>query len=54
MLFPMCYFPVPALIRSLVDDHHGSAGQRVKCLAEGIPLPDVEWLICKDLKRSGF
>ncbi|XP_063166623.1 platelet-derived growth factor receptor alpha [Candoia aspera] len=42
---------VPALIRDLVDNHHGSAGQTVKCLAEGTPLPDVEWLVCKDIKK---
>uniref|UniRef100_A0A674GQU1 Platelet-derived growth factor receptor alpha n=1 Tax=Taeniopygia guttata TaxID=59729 RepID=A0A674GQU1_TAEGU len=43
---------VPALISALVDDHHGSAGgQTVRCLAEGTPLPDVEWLVCKDIKK---
>ncbi|KAK2513703.1 Pdgfra [Columba guinea] len=43
---------VPALILDLVDDHHGSAGgQTVRCLAEGTPLPDVEWLVCKDIKK---
>ncbi|KAL7981775.1 hypothetical protein Chor_000832 [Crotalus horridus] len=42
---------VPALIRDLVDNHHGSVGQTVKCLAEGTPLPDVEWLVCKDIKK---
>ncbi|XP_078250802.1 platelet-derived growth factor receptor alpha isoform X1 [Pogona vitticeps] len=42
---------VPALIRDLLDNHHGSAGQRVRCLAEGTPLPDVEWLVCKDIKK---
>ncbi|XP_070805041.1 platelet-derived growth factor receptor alpha [Pituophis catenifer annectens] len=42
---------VPALIRDLVDNHHGSSGQTVKCLAEGTPLPDVEWLVCKDIKK---
>ncbi|KAF2977578.1 hypothetical protein EK904_000331, partial [Melospiza melodia maxima] len=43
---------VPALISALVDDHHGSAGgQTVRCLAEGTPLPNVEWLVCKDIKK---
>ncbi|KAJ7410485.1 Platelet-derived growth factor receptor alpha [Willisornis vidua] len=43
---------VPALISALVDDHHGTAGgQTVRCLAEGTPLPDVEWLVCKDIKK---
>nr|XP_028600205.1 platelet-derived growth factor receptor alpha isoform X1 [Podarcis muralis] len=42
---------VPALIRDLVDSHHDSAGQTVTCLAEGTPLPDVEWLVCKDIKK---
>ncbi|KAH0616195.1 hypothetical protein JD844_027137 [Phrynosoma platyrhinos] len=42
---------VPALIRDLIDNHYGSAGQTVKCLAEGTPLPDVDWLVCKDIKR---
>ncbi|OXB83840.1 UNVERIFIED_CONTAM: hypothetical protein H355_003052 [Colinus virginianus] len=43
---------VPALILDLMDDHQGSAGrQTVRCLAEGTPLPDVEWLVCKDIKK---
>ncbi|KAM9328957.1 platelet-derived growth factor receptor alpha [Gastrophryne carolinensis] len=43
---------VPALIVQLVDDHHGSSGhQTVECLAKGMPVPDVEWLVCKDIKR---
>uniref|UniRef100_H0X762 Platelet-derived growth factor receptor alpha n=1 Tax=Otolemur garnettii TaxID=30611 RepID=H0X762_OTOGA len=43
---------VPASILDLVDDHHGSTGgQTVRCTAEGTPLPDIEWLICKDIKK---
>lgn len=43
---------VPASILELVDDHHGSGGgQTVRCMAEGTPLPDIEWMICKDIKK---
>ncbi|XP_075715874.1 platelet-derived growth factor receptor alpha isoform X2 [Rhinoderma darwinii] len=43
---------VPAVILQLTDDHHGSSGQQtVECLAKGMPVPDVEWLVCKDIKR---
>ncbi|OCT96846.1 platelet-derived growth factor receptor alpha-like [Xenopus laevis] len=43
---------VPALILELVDEHHGTSGeQTVGCLAKGMPVPDVEWLVCKDIKR---
>ncbi|XP_053314428.1 platelet-derived growth factor receptor alpha [Spea bombifrons] len=43
---------VPALISQLVDDHNGSSGQQtVSCRAKGIPVPDMEWLVCKDIKR---
>ncbi|CAM5108808.1 unnamed protein product [Eretmochelys imbricata] len=43
---------VSASILDLVDDHHGSGGgQTVQCLAKGTPFPDVEWLICKDIKK---
>ncbi|XP_044155091.1 platelet-derived growth factor receptor alpha isoform X1 [Bufo gargarizans] len=43
---------VPALILQLADDHHGSTGQQaVECLAKGMPVPDVEWMVCKDIKR---
>ncbi|XP_077135871.1 platelet-derived growth factor receptor alpha isoform X3 [Ranitomeya variabilis] len=43
---------VPALILQLADDHHGSTGhQAVECLAKGMPVPDVEWLVCKDIKK---
>lgn len=43
---------VPASILELVDDHHGSGGgQTVRCTAEGTPLPDIEWMICRDIKK---
>lgn len=43
---------VPASILELVDDHHGSGGgQTVRCMAEGTPLPNIEWMICKDIKK---
>ncbi|XP_021067003.1 platelet-derived growth factor receptor alpha [Mus pahari] len=43
---------VPASILELVDDHHGSGGgQTVRCIAEGTPLPDINWMICKDIKK---
>ncbi|XP_023410821.2 platelet-derived growth factor receptor alpha isoform X1 [Loxodonta africana] len=43
---------VPSSILDLVDDHHGSTGvQTVKCMAAGTPLPDIEWMICKDIKK---
>ncbi|XP_036618518.1 platelet-derived growth factor receptor alpha [Trichosurus vulpecula] len=43
---------VPASILDLEDDNHGSAsGQTVKCIAEGTPLPAVEWMICKDITK---
>ncbi|KAF3825196.1 hypothetical protein GH733_005830 [Mirounga leonina] len=43
---------VPSSILDLVDDHHGSTGgQTVRCTAEGTPLPDIEWMICKDIKK---
>ncbi|KFO26475.1 platelet-derived growth factor receptor alpha [Fukomys damarensis] len=43
---------VPSSILDLVDDHHGSGGgQTVRCTAEGVPLPDIEWMICRDIKR---
>ncbi|XP_038597545.1 platelet-derived growth factor receptor alpha-like [Tachyglossus aculeatus] len=42
---------VPAYILDLVDDPHGSEGrQTVRCVAEGIPLPDIDWLVCADIK----
>ncbi|XP_036108035.1 platelet-derived growth factor receptor alpha [Molossus molossus] len=43
---------VPSSILDLVDDHHGSTGgQTVRCKAAGTPLPDIEWMICKDIKK---
>lgn len=43
---------VPAKIINLFDEHHGSAnGQIVSCSADGTPSPEVEWLICTDLKK---
>ncbi|XP_054993981.1 platelet-derived growth factor receptor alpha [Sorex araneus] len=43
---------VPASIQDLVDDHHGSTGgQTVRCTAGGTPLPEIEWMICKDIKK---
>ncbi|KAG8453680.1 hypothetical protein GDO86_000349 [Hymenochirus boettgeri] len=47
----MLQIKVPALILDLVDEHHGASGeQTVGCLAKGMPVPDVEWLVCKDIK----
>ncbi|XP_030047251.1 platelet-derived growth factor receptor alpha [Microcaecilia unicolor] len=41
---------VPALILDLVDDHHGSSGeQTVECLAKGMPVPALEWMVCKGI-----
>ncbi|XP_023593106.1 platelet-derived growth factor receptor alpha isoform X2 [Trichechus manatus latirostris] len=43
---------VPSSILDLVDDHHGSTGgQTVRCTAAGTPLPDIDWMICKDIKK---
>ncbi|KAM8940395.1 platelet-derived growth factor receptor alpha [Pelodytes ibericus] len=43
---------VGALILQLVDDHNGTSGQQiVGCRAKGMPVPDLEWLVCKDIKR---
>ncbi|KAL2089879.1 hypothetical protein ACEWY4_014567 [Coilia grayii] len=43
---------VPAVIVEMTDLHHGSAtGQSVVCIAEGEPLPDVDWYICKNIKH---
>lgn len=43
---------VPASILDVVDDHHGSTGgQTVTCMAEGTPLPEIEWMVCKDIKK---
>ncbi|XP_007944397.1 platelet-derived growth factor receptor alpha [Orycteropus afer afer] len=43
---------VPSSILDFVDDHHGSTGgQTVRCTAGGTPLPDIEWMICKDIKK---
>ncbi|XP_029443423.1 platelet-derived growth factor receptor alpha [Rhinatrema bivittatum] len=43
---------VPALILNLVDDHHGSTGgQTVECLAKGMPVPMVEWMVCKGITK---
>ncbi|KAK1345929.1 hypothetical protein QTO34_008394 [Cnephaeus nilssonii] len=43
---------VPASILDLIDDHHGSTGgQTVRCTAAGTPLPEIEWMVCKDIKK---
>ncbi|XP_031430244.1 platelet-derived growth factor receptor alpha isoform X2 [Clupea harengus] len=43
---------VPAVIVEMMDLHHGSVtGQAVVCIAEGEPLPEVEWYICKNIKH---
>lgn len=43
---------VPAVIIEMTDLHHGSAaGQSVVCIAEGEPLPDVDWYICRNIKQ---
>ncbi|XP_004706385.1 platelet-derived growth factor receptor alpha [Echinops telfairi] len=43
---------VPSSILDLVDDHHGSTGgQTVRCTAGGTPLPDIEWMVCTNIKK---
>ncbi|KAK1175956.1 platelet-derived growth factor receptor alpha-like [Acipenser oxyrinchus oxyrinchus] len=43
---------VPAAIVDLMDVHHGSnGGQSVVCIADGLPAPQVEWFICKNIKK---
>ncbi|XP_066575984.1 platelet-derived growth factor receptor alpha [Amia ocellicauda] len=43
---------VPAFIVDLMDLHHGSvSGQAVVCIAGGLPTPEVEWFICKNIKH---
>ncbi|RXM28947.1 Platelet-derived growth factor receptor alpha [Acipenser ruthenus] len=43
---------VPAAIVDLMDVHHGSnSGQSVVCIADGLPTPEVEWFICKNIKQ---
>uniref|UniRef100_A0A673XP56 Platelet-derived growth factor receptor alpha n=1 Tax=Salmo trutta TaxID=8032 RepID=A0A673XP56_SALTR len=40
------------VIVDLMDLHHGSAsGQSVVCIAGGMPTPEVEWFICKNIKH---
>ncbi|XP_075400419.1 platelet-derived growth factor receptor alpha isoform X2 [Tenrec ecaudatus] len=43
---------VSSSILDLVDDHHASTGgQTVRCTAGGTPLPDIEWMICNNIKK---
>uniref|UniRef100_H3AL18 receptor protein-tyrosine kinase n=1 Tax=Latimeria chalumnae TaxID=7897 RepID=H3AL18_LATCH len=44
---------VPSLILDLnLENHHGSeSGQSVLCKTGGVPMPDVEWTICKDIVK---
>ncbi|XP_053574627.1 platelet-derived growth factor receptor beta [Bombina bombina] len=42
---------VPAEIKELVDTHPASGGQIVTCRSKGIPIPDITWYICRELKR---
>ncbi|XP_015201394.2 platelet-derived growth factor receptor alpha [Lepisosteus oculatus] len=43
---------VPAVIVDLMDLHQGSAsGQSVVCIAGGLPTPEVEWFICRNIKQ---
>ncbi|KAG8134895.1 hypothetical protein E2320_007973 [Naja naja] len=44
------YQSVLKLIRAKEEDS-GYYTLTVKCLAEGTPLPDVEWLVCKDITK---
>ncbi|KAL1022590.1 hypothetical protein UPYG_G00029630 [Umbra pygmaea] len=43
---------VPAVIVDMMDLHHGSSsGQSVVCIAGGMPIPQVDWYICKNIKH---
>ncbi|KAM8973784.1 platelet-derived growth factor receptor beta [Pelodytes ibericus] len=42
---------VPALVTELMDTHPISGGQIVTCSGRGMPLPEITWYTCNDLKR---
>ncbi|XP_063784699.1 platelet-derived growth factor receptor beta [Pseudophryne corroboree] len=42
---------VAAEIKDIVDSHPSSGGQIVTCVAKGMPMPDITWFICTDIKR---
>ncbi|XP_014351483.1 platelet-derived growth factor receptor beta [Latimeria chalumnae] len=44
------YVNVPVRILELLDHHYDTGGQRVTCVAEGAPQPDILWYICKNLE----
>ncbi|KAJ8368411.1 hypothetical protein SKAU_G00084390 [Synaphobranchus kaupii] len=45
---------VPVAIVDLKDLHHGSAsGQSVVCISRGLPIPEIEWFICSNIKQCG-
>ncbi|XP_061086315.1 platelet-derived growth factor receptor alpha isoform X2 [Conger conger] len=43
---------IPVAIVDLMDLHHGSAsGQSVVCISRGLPIPEVEWFTCSNIKQ---
>ncbi|XP_075458182.1 platelet-derived growth factor receptor beta isoform X1 [Ascaphus truei] len=42
---------VPAEVWWLVDIHPASGGQVVTCISDGMPMPEITWYTCSELKR---
>uniref|UniRef100_A0A8C5Q9K4 receptor protein-tyrosine kinase n=1 Tax=Leptobrachium leishanense TaxID=445787 RepID=A0A8C5Q9K4_9ANUR len=42
---------LPPVIEKVIDSHPANGGQIVSCSGTGMPLPEITWYICSELKR---
>ncbi|KAM5170150.1 platelet-derived growth factor receptor beta [Mantella aurantiaca] len=42
---------VPVEIKEIVDSHPAGGGQIVTCIGKGMPMPEITWYMCTEIKR---
>ncbi|XP_044137061.1 platelet-derived growth factor receptor beta [Bufo gargarizans] len=42
---------VPVEIQEIIDTHPASGGQLVICVGKGMPMPNITWFFCSEIKR---
>ncbi|XP_069619688.1 platelet-derived growth factor receptor beta [Ranitomeya imitator] len=42
---------VPVEIQEIIDTHPANGGQLVTCVGKGMPMPNITWFFCSEIKR---
>ncbi|XP_072001699.1 platelet-derived growth factor receptor beta [Engystomops pustulosus] len=42
---------VPVVIQEIIDTHPANGGQLVTCVGRGMPMPNITWFFCSEIKK---